>query len=450
MNRPRLIASACLLACLAGTPALAQRAAPTAVARAEAAAPLGVEQRAAAIAAIIQTVESRYVFPDRVPAIRDRLNEGLASGRYDTADPGVFAERVTADLRESSGDGHMYLNHAPDQYAAAAGSDAEADDNPALQAIWAAAARRSNNGLTEMRILPGNVRYLRISGFHWVADRTGQAYDDAMRFMRDGDALVIDLRGNGGGDHAAVRYLLSHFMEPDQLDITFLEAGKDPIQSRTLDNLPAGRLRGKPLYVLISRQVGSAAEAFAYDVQQFRLGTLVGATTGGAANNNTFFPVAPAFMLSVSYGRPVHPVSGANWEAVGVSPDVAVDPAIALDTAALLAVKSLLARAGADPADRADWAWAETGIESRLHPATIAPARLRALAGTYGGRVILFEDGKLFWRRANGQKVALVPMTAEGLFMAEGYDDRLRLRLAGEALEMHWIDEPAPSRFTRD
>lgn len=450
MNRTRPILSACVIACLAGSPALAQRAAPAPVARSEAASALTAGQRAAAVAAIVSAVETRYVFPDRVPAIRDRLNEGLSTGRYDTADMGVFAQRVTADLRDSSGDGHMYLNHAPAQYAATAGSDVETEDNPALLAIWAAAARRSNHGLGEMRILPGNVRYLRISQFHWVADRTGQAYDDAMRFLRDGDAVIIDLRGNGGGDHAAVRYLLSHFMKPDQLDITFLEAGKDPVQSRTLDNLPAGRLRDKPLYVLISPQVGSAAEAFAYDVQQFHLGTLVGATTAGAANNNTFVPIAPGFMLSVSYGRPVHPVSGTNWEATGVAPDVAVDSATALDTAASLALEGLLARADADPADRAGWEWARIGVEARVHPVSLPETQLAALAGSYGGRAILFEDGRLFWRRASGQKVALSPMNADGLFAAEGYDDRLRLRLTGDALEMHWIDEPAPSRFPRD
>lgn len=450
MTRFRLTVSFCALAALAGSPALAQRAAPVAVARTDAVAPLTAAQRTAAVAAIIQTVESRYVFPDRVPAIRDRLNAGLAGGRYDTADRGAFAERITADLRESSGDGHMYMNNAPAEYAAAITSDGDTFDNPALKAIWAEAARRGNHGLAEMRILPGNVRYLRISGFQWVADRTGQAYDDAMRFLRDGDAVVIDLRGNGGGDHAAVRYLLSHFMAPDQLDITFLEAGKEPVQSRTLDYLPAGRLLGKPLYVLISPQVGSAAEAFAYDVQQFHLGTLVGGTTAGAANNNTFFPIAPGFMLSVSFGRPVHPVSGANWEATGVSPDVAVDPSTALDAAVSLALAGLLARTDADPVDRAGWQWAQTGAEARLHPVTVETPRLQVLAGTYGGRAILFEDGGLIWRRMNGQKVKLVPMTADGLFSAEGYDDRLRMKLTGDVLEMQWIDDPAPSRFPRD
>lgn len=449
MTKASLILSVCA-ACLAASPALAQRAAPAPVARTEAATALTAEERASAVAAIIQAIEAQYVFPDRVPAIRERLTEGLSSGRYETSDAGVFAGLITADLRDASRDGHMYLNNAPAQYAAASTSGAVSDENPELLAMWAAAATRANHGLGEMRILPGNVRYLRISQFHWVADRTGQAYDDAMRFLRDGDAVIIDLRGNGGGDHAAVRYLLSHFMDPDKLDITFLEAGEDPVQSRTLDNLPAGRMRGKPLYVLISPQVGSAAEAFAYDVQQFRLGTLVGATTAGAANNNRFVPIAPGFMLSVSYGRPVHPVSGGNWEAVGVAPDVAVDPATAPDVAVSLALAGLLARADADPVDRAGWEWAKAGVDARMHPVSLPAARLRPLAGTYGGRTILFENGGLVWRRTNGQKARLDPMTAEGLFAVEGYDDRLRIRLTGDAMEMQWIDEPAPSRFTRD
>lgn len=449
MNRLRLVLTVCAVACLSGSPVLAQQAEAVAVARTDAAR-LTQSHRASAVAAIIAAVESRYVFPDRVPAIRDRLNQGLAEGRYDTTEPGVFAERLSADLRQSSGDGHMYLTNDPAQYAAALTSDVEAEDNPAVLAIWAEAARRSNHGLTETRILPGNVRYLRINAFHWVPDRTGQAYDDALRFLREGDAIVIDLRGNGGGDHAAVRYLLSHFMEPDTLDITFLEAGEEPVQSRTLDFLPAGRIKGKPLYVLTNRQVGSAGEAFAYDVQQFKLGTLVGGVTVGAANNNTFVPIAPGFMLSVSYGRPVHPVTGGNWEGEGVRPDVDVDPTTALEVAHARALETLLARTDADPVDRAGWEWAHTAVEARVQPVTLAPERLQALAGTYGGRAVLFEGGELHWRRSNGQMARLIPLTVDGLFTVEGFDDRLRLRLTGDALEMHRVEEPAPTRFARD
>lgn len=449
MTRLMLALSASALVLAAPASALAQQAAPTAVVR-SAIAPLTADQRAAAVAAIVQAVESRYVFPERVPAIRDRLNDGLASGRYDVSDPAAFAERLSTELRESSQDGHMYLLHSPEQYAATAASEVDPYDNPAFQAIWAAAARRSNHGLGEMRILPGNVRYLRITQFHWVRDRTGQAYDDAMRFLREGDAVIIDLRGNGGGDHAAVRYLLSHFIGPDKLDMTFLASGEEPVQSRTLDHLPAGRLTGKPLYVLTSRQVGSAAEAFAYSVQKFDLGTLVGGTTGGAANNNTFVPIAPGFMLSVSSGRPVHPVTGTNWEGTGVEPDVAVDPAAALETAAALALEALLANADVDPADRAAWEWAQVAAAARARPVTVAPQRLRALAGSYGGRRIVFEDGGLVWRRVNGAAARLVPLTADGLFTVEGSDDRQRMRLTGDALEMLRMDDPSPARFARD
>jgi C-terminal processing protease CtpA/Prc len=183
-----------------------------------------------------------------------------------------------------------------------------------------------------MRILPGNMRYLKVAGFRWVDDESGAAYDAVARFLRDGDAIIIDLRGNGGGSHGAVRYLISHFLAPNTLELTFLKAGEQS-QSRALDYLPAGRLTGRPLYVLIDGRTGSAAEAFAYDVQQFTRGKLIGEKTAGAANNNGFTPIAPGFMLSVSFGRPVHAVSQSNWEAVGVSPDVAVAPDQALETA---------------------------------------------------------------------------------------------------------------------
>src|SRR3546814_19828074 len=107
-----------------------------------------------------------------------------------------------------------------------------------------------------------------------------------MRVLEGGDAVIIDVRGNGGGSHDAVRYVLSHFMPRGQLLISFVEAGKEPEQSFTLGELPAGRMIGKPLYVLIDGGVGSAEEEFAYRVQQVGLGRRVGENTAAGAHVN--------------------------------------------------------------------------------------------------------------------------------------------------------------------
>lgn len=445
MNVRYLAVLLALLSC----PAVAQRTAPVAVAPAETPVLLTSLQRSAAVESIATKISERYVFPDRVPAVVAKMKQSLVSGRYDTPNPNIFAALVTEDLRAASGDRHMYLNFAPAQFAAASAGSGGGGDSPELRKLWERQARRDNNGLTDMRILPGNVRYLRITGFEWVEDQTGAAYDAAMRFLHDGDAVIIDLRDNGGGSHSAVRYLLSHFMDGDQLDMTFLEAGQEPIQSRTLENLPAGRLKGKPLYILTNKRVGSAAEAFAYDVQQFHLGTLVGEGTAGAANNNEFWPVAPGFMLSCSHGRPVHPVSKSNWEGAGVKPDVASPAETALDTAHSLALATLLARPGSDPADRAAWAWARPAVEARLHPVTASPAQLRSLAGQYGDQKIVWRRGALHYLRRNGQLAPMTMLNQGGLFTVDGLDDQLHIRLAGTTMEIQWIDESLPTVLTR-
>ena len=298
------------------------------------------------------------------------------------------------------------------------------------------------------RILGGNVRYLRIAGFEWVDDETGPAYDDAMRFLKGGDAAIIDLRGNGGGTHAAVRYLVSHFMRGDVLEMTFLAGSAVPEQSRTLEYLPAGRLQNLPLYVLIDGGTASAAEAFAYDVQQFKLGELVGARTVGAANNNKFLPIAPNFLLSVSFGRPLHAVSNTNWEGVGVAPTVDAPSQQALLVAHSLALKRLSEKQGVTAENLSDYAWAATAVEASLRPVVVTPEQLQDLAGRYRTTQVEFRDGALWLSRPDRPTVRLAPMTTDGLFAVDG-SDRLRVRFTGQALELLRAGEPAPRLFPR-
>lgn len=406
---------------------------------------LSDEARSAAVSAIAAAFEHDYVFPEMRPLIVERLRQGERSGRYAVTDPVVLADRITEDLRAVSKDRHLSLKLDAAAYAAAIAPAKDGGE----ERYYTDRATRDHHGLTELRILDGNIRYLRISGFEWIEDRTGSAYDDAMRFLKDGDAIIIDVRDNGGGSHGAVRYLASHFMDPETLELTFLAGAEPPVQSRALDHLPAGRLKGKPLYVLINGRTASAAEAFAYDVQQFRLGELVGATTVGAANNNRLLPIAPDFILSLSYGRPVHAVSGTNWEGSGIAPDIAASSAEALDVAQARALHRLTAAPGVSAERRRDYEWALTGVAARLHP---APRTGPAMPGRYGaaGGTIAVErrDGALWITMPRNGPARLLPLTGDW-FAVDGYQ-KLRVRLSGTALDLQWRDEAAPRRFVRE
>lgn len=410
--------------------------------------PMTSADRANVLKTIKAKLLEKYVFPEMRPKIVEALTRSQKAGRYDVENPYVFAERITEDMRAASHDHHLYFGVDPTAYAAAL-APPKGDDG--MAALERRRAIRHHHGLAETKILPGNIRYLRISGFDWVQDETGAAYDDAMRFLRDGDAIIIDLRGNGGGTHSAVQYLVSHFLEPGTLEYSFQNQTGTSDQIHALDYLPAGRLMGKPLYVLIDQRVGSAAEAFAYDVQQFKLGELVGSKTVGAANTCEDLPVAPEFMLTVSSGRPVHAISHSNWEGVGVSPTVPASPAEVLDVAEALALKRLTRAAAVDPEAKAEYEWALVAVEARLHPIVLNSERLAPLAGRYGEIEITFDERGLSLCRSRPgwpKTSRLTPLNTDGLFAVEGIDV-LRVRLRNNTLELIWSDEAIPQTFPR-
>jgi hypothetical protein len=437
-----LLFSAALFFASLVAPAFGQGLSPAA-SGASAPSSLSGADRARALQSIKEALRDSYVVPEMRAKLVDRLSQSQAAGRYDVEDSHVFADRITEDLRDLTRDGHLSLRLAPAEYAAAIAPPAGDDGN---EAVARRQAVREHHGLTELRVLPGNIRYLRITGFQWVLDETGEAYDDAMRFLKGSDAVIIDLRGNGGGSAAAVQYLTSHFLSADTLLLTFLQGSETPTQSRTLNHLPGGRLKGMPLYVLIDGGVASAAEEFAYHVQQFRLGELVGAKTAGAANNNRMVPIAPAFILSVSVGRPLHAVSNTNWEGVGIQPTVEAPPEQALDVALSLALTRLLQTPGVTPETLTDYAWARTAVEARLHPVSMSPKQLRTLAGDYGEVSVAFRDGVLWLARPNRQTRRLWPLKSDGLFAVEGVDI-LRVRFVGKGLQLLWHGEAAQRVF---
>ena len=68
----------------------------------------------------------------------------------------------------------------------------------------------------------------------------------------------------------------------------------------------------------------SGGEELAYDLQQAGRATVVGETTRGGAHPTDWHELTEDLHLTIPEARSINPRSGANWEAVGVVPDIPV------------------------------------------------------------------------------------------------------------------------------
>lgn len=280
---------------------------------------------------------AHYVMADRTPAIRARL----AARRADylsMEDPETFRAAITADLLAVSGDRHLQV------WVEARSRDAVAAEPPLTPEQMAAQEARDGFGVREARMLEGGVGYLDLASFSGHPD-SGAAIDAALARLAGAKALVIDLRTNGGGGEPALKRLMGHLApvpprledivfrhcEPDPADVEgCLQDGRHDVQERYADTVAAPAFPTAPVFVLTSSRTFSAAEALAYGLQAMGRAVVIGETTGGGANPSIAMDLGPWFTVVMPVGQARHPLTGANWEGVGVRPDVAIPADAAL------------------------------------------------------------------------------------------------------------------------
>ncbi|MGZ9100081.1 MAG: S41 family peptidase [Brevundimonas sp.] len=335
------IASGLLLSCQGPAAVLAQEVTATTGA---AAGPGDLAHRARALDTLDRRL-AHYVMAERTPAIRARLAERRAA--YLTlTDPETFRRAINADMLAVSGDKHLQV-----WVEGRSRDDVAAEGPPPTMEAVSAEEAGNGFGVREARMLDGGVGYLNLASFSGHPDSTG-AIDAAMARLAEARALVLDLRRNLGGGEVALRQLMGHFApEPMRLeDLQFRRCSPDPgdpegcVQDGSRDTFErfANRVDqpafpDQPIYVLIGPGTFSAAEAVAYDLQASGRATLIGEPTGGGANPSTGMDLGPWFTVIMPIGVARHPVTGTNWEGVGVQPDVTVPAERALDEALSLA-----------------------------------------------------------------------------------------------------------------
>ena len=314
--------------------------------------PIDAKVRHAVIAALDAKLQANYVFPDVAAALGKQLAAKEAAGGYASAGTtDAFAQALSKDLRELGKDGHFNVEFAP---------GVPEGPGPTTQAKVPSADEVARNraemakfgyGIERVERLAGQVGYIEIRGFG-PTELVADAYTAAMTLLAGSEAVIVDLRRNGGGEPSSVAHLMSHFFAHGDVrhvnDI--YTRPTDTTQQYWTNPSVAVRYAG-PVYVLTSPRTFSGGEEAAYNFQTQKRGTLVGETTGGGANPGDFIAIAEGFAAFIPTGRSINPITKTNWEHVGVKPDIAVPAADALKTAHAAILRKRLETA-TDPQER--------------------------------------------------------------------------------------------------
>lgn len=334
-------------------------------------APLTSARRQCIVKAISDVVREIYVLPKSGENIIHYIQKMLEGGKYDNfEDSENFAQQLVEDMQAASGDLHLgvLFREPPPPRNDDAGDDDDQDERKPEKLFDIFRGINFAFGTPSVEDVHGKkLGFLPIFGFvpstpdvasDFAAIR--KAIGDMVSEVASTDALIIDLRRNGGGAPETVALVLSYLLDDGPIQLNDL-VDRNGTVKETFSTLPPGSLPEgttrfnvtKPLFVLTSKETISAGEEMAYDLQALkRAKSIIGEdeATAGAAN-----PVTdPRFICEEEFGkhwwvvavpsmRPVNRVTGTNWEGVGVKSDVVVgqDDGDAKDVAREMALEAL-------------------------------------------------------------------------------------------------------------
>lgn len=289
----------------------------------------------------IATLRERYVFPEVAKKMEQAIRERMASKEYDAITSSrALADELTEELRAVSNDLHLRV-----RFENAPGTDAPARRAPDETDFAAERAREAlmNFGFERVERLHGNVGYLDLRQFG-PQDAIADTAAAAMTFLANTDALIIDLRENGGGAPGGVALLCSYLFgeTPVHLNDMYHRPSDETTEFWTEKHVAGKRYLDRDVFVLTSRDTFSAAEEFAYNLKHLKRAQIVGERSGGGAHPGESRRLSPHFRMFVPTGRAINPITKSNWEGTGVAPDVDVPASIALKTAHKLALEKLI------------------------------------------------------------------------------------------------------------
>jgi C-terminal processing protease CtpA/Prc len=298
----------------------------------------------AAIDALEKAMLDRYVDEPVAKQAMAKVRAKLDAKGYDSITTGAeFAKALTDDLNSVCKDAHLRVRYSETVLPQRQRPSEPTPEEVKRQQEW---LRLANAGFEEVKRLPGNVGYLRTVFFADGSEMERQCAA-AFDFLANTDAMILDLRDNGGGSPDGVRHLCSYFFSEKSVHLNdlYFREGNRTEEFWTLESVKGARYLNKPVYVIVSKRTGSGAEECTYNLLNLKRATIVGENTWGGANPGGVVRLNDHFSAFIPTGKAINPYTKTNWEGTGVTPDVKVDPKEALATAHKLILEGLLEKA---------------------------------------------------------------------------------------------------------
>ncbi len=299
----------------------------------------------ALVEAVVERLVDLYIFPERAAQAATLLRANLAAGAYDCSVGSDLCDRLSADLFATCADKHLRLIWHESAQAS--------QDEEHLVAALRERFRLENHGIRRVERLPGNIGTIELTIIP-EASVGGPALTAAMQRVLH--ALILDLRGELGGSLDGVAFLCSFLFADGEVHLNdIVEGPRGPTrQYWTASYVPGPRYTDRPVYVLTSASTFSGGEELAYDLQALGRATVVGEVTRGGAHPSVVLSLSEHVELRLPVARAVNPVTGSNWEAVGVQPDLLIPAVDALRVAHRAALETVADNPAVPEASRAE------------------------------------------------------------------------------------------------
>ncbi|RLD64301.1 MAG: hypothetical protein DRI84_08830, partial [Bacteroidetes bacterium] len=169
------------------------------------------EDAAKVLEQLSHEIEKAYLYSEKAERINIRLSKyAIELDNMTQTEIQVFVGKVNTILFDESSDHHLKFYYDPDKF-----KIFQNENQGIIDSLEREQYRRVNFGVQKVEILSSNIGLLRLNKFQQIED-VKEVIQGAMMMLANSDAIIIDLRINGGGDGRTKEFLESFFLTQEQ------------------------------------------------------------------------------------------------------------------------------------------------------------------------------------------------------------------------------------------